>query len=96
MRHLSPERRIQKEWSCHWLKLGLKAYEKLISNTFGTYSFGGSLTIADLCLVPQVYNAHRFNLNMNAFPLISKIYDNCLKTPSCKNSHPDKYFSNRV
>ena len=68
------------QWYHHWLQLGFTSYETLLEqNGFtGPYSLNDSVTIADLCLVPQVYNAHRFEFNMKRFPILQSIYDNCL------------------
>jgi maleylacetoacetate isomerase len=49
------------------------ALEKMLQNCSGTYSFGNEITLADVYLVPQVYNANRFSVNMKEFPLISQI-----------------------
>lgn len=73
----------------HWITAGLNAYEeRLKTGISGTYSFGGAITMADICLVPQVYNALRFAVNLNSFPLIRGIYERCLKDPRCDQAAP--------
>ena len=47
------------------------------------------MTMADLCLVPQVYNAHRFNVDMTRYPLIQKITDNCNALPAFEKALPE-------
>lgn len=79
------------EWNQYFIRRGLSAFEKLTQSHGGEFSYGDSLTAADLFLIPQVYNALRFKVNMDEFPLISKINQNCLKLPECLGSHPDQY-----
>jgi len=90
MRKHSSDQALQAEWARHWITLGLEKVEKLLSSSAGTYSFGGELTMADLCLVPQVYNALRINVDMSRFPVISAVNSNCMKLPSCEASAPHK------
>ncbi|KAK3595929.1 hypothetical protein CHS0354_032437 [Potamilus streckersoni] len=61
------------EWAQFWINKGLTAFEKMLKDTAGKYCVGDSITLADICLVPQVYNAHRFNVDLGQFPLIQKI-----------------------
>ncbi len=68
-------------WQHHWMNSGFKAIELQLAETSGLYSVGDNITVADLCLVPQVYNAKRFSLNMKPYPLIEKIVAQC-------NLHP--------
>ena len=85
----SPDER--KKWAQHWIKIGLKAYETLVKDCAGNFSFGDSVTAADLFLIPQVYNANRFEIDLDVFPTIQKINDNALITDACQASHPDRY-----
>jgi maleylacetoacetate isomerase len=57
--------------------------------TTGRYTFGDTLTMADFCLVPQVYNARRWGIEMPAFPRIARIADTCNALPEFKAAHPD-------
>lgn len=81
----------QREWARHWIHRGLSAYETLVKSTAGKFSFGDTLTIADLALIPQCYNAKRFEVVLDAFPTVAKIYENALATPSCQASAPDRF-----
>ncbi|WP_199608635.1 maleylacetoacetate isomerase [Flocculibacter collagenilyticus] len=65
------------QWYHHWIKIGFDGLEKKLSKTAGKYCFGDTVTIADLCLIPQVYNAHRFNVDMSSYPIINRIVENC-------------------
>lgn len=64
-------------WSKNLIQKGFTALEKRLVTRAGKFSYGYSLTLADLCLVPQVYNALRFGVDMQAYPIIQKVYNNC-------------------
>lgn len=68
-------------WYHHWLNLGFQSIEELLknNNSNGKFCFGDEITIADICLIPQVYNANRFEFDLSQFELISSINSNCLK-----------------
>ncbi|MCB0420317.1 MAG: maleylacetoacetate isomerase [Bdellovibrionales bacterium] len=76
------------EWARYWIHRGFQAIEKVISETAGEYAFGDELCIADLMIVPQIYNAHRFEVDMAAFPILGKIEKNCLKLDCFKKAEP--------
>lgn len=78
----------QKEWNRFWIHKGLEAYEILVGETMGQYSFGDQVTLADLFLVPQVFNALRYKVSMQEFPRIRSIYDLATKTPAAISSAP--------
>lgn len=88
---ISKNRDEQLSWSREWIKKGLQAYELGCSKSAGTYSVGASVTFADLCLIPQVYNALRFQVDLNSFPRIESIYQRCLSLKECQDSAPDRY-----
>jgi maleylpyruvate isomerase len=62
-------------WYRHWLESGFESLEKRLANDsrVGKLCFGDTPTIADLCLVPQVFNARRFNIDMSRYPTIERI-----------------------
>jgi maleylacetoacetate isomerase len=78
----------QASWANYWISLGLQKLESLIAPIAGTYCLGGELSMADLCLVPQVYNALRFNVDLSSYPTISRINQHCLTLKSCIASAP--------
>ena len=79
-------------WSRHWIDTGFDAYEASIARDpkTGAYSHGDAPTIADLCLVPQVFNAGRFKVDMKKYPTIQRIYATCMKHPAFDAAQPDK------
>jgi maleylacetoacetate isomerase len=85
-----PEKQLQ--WNQHWIRRGLGAYETLVRETAGTLSIGDQLSVADLFLIPQCYNAARFHINVaEEFPLLGKIQAGALATESAKASSPERY-----
>ncbi|MBA2661426.1 MAG: maleylacetoacetate isomerase [Bradymonadaceae bacterium] len=79
-----------KSWCQQWIVRGLSAYEALAAETAGTYSVGDRVSFADLCLVPQLYNARRFDIDLNEFALLTRIEAACLQLDAFVGSHPDK------
>ncbi|GAC14080.1 maleylacetoacetate isomerase [Aliiglaciecola lipolytica] len=65
------------KWNKHWIETGFKSIEKRLTNTVADYCFGFDVTMADVFLIPQVYNAQRFGVDMGQFPLIQRVHDNC-------------------
>src|SRR5437870_4298727 len=67
-------------WYHHWITEGFEAVEALI--TPGPYAFGNEVTLADSCIVPQVYNAHRFKVPLDRFPKIVAVDAACRQLPA--------------
>lgn len=76
------------KWVQHWITLGLKAFESLVKETAGEYAIGNQPTVVDCFLVPQVFNAERFNVEMSLFPTIQKVNKKCLEHPAFIKAHP--------
>ena len=57
LEHLEKDKRL--EWAQFWIDKGFQAVEKLVSTSSGKYSVGDEITLADCCLIPQVFNARR-------------------------------------
>ncbi|XP_054155833.1 maleylacetoacetate isomerase-like isoform X2 [Oppia nitens] len=89
-------------WSKYWIETKFKLLDKLLAQTTTStststatngakYCVGNQLTMADLCLVPQVNNARRFGVDVEKFPIISSINDYLLASvDAIKQSHPDR------
>lgn len=77
-------------WYRHWIQVGFTALEqRLSSGQDGSYCFSDTLTLADLCLVPQMYNARRFDCPLEAFPRLREIEANCLSLPAFQAAIPE-------
>ncbi|PIE19271.1 MAG: maleylacetoacetate isomerase [Proteobacteria bacterium] len=60
-------------WARYWVERGFEGLEALLTRTAGRYAFGDAVTLADVALVPQVYNARRFDCDMARFPTIARV-----------------------
>ncbi len=78
------------KWYHHWIHLGFKALEIQLSKTAGKYCFGDSPTMADICLIPQVYNAYRFNVDLSQYPNIVRIWNECNQLPAFAQAAPEQ------
>lgn len=76
-------------WMDHWMGIGFIALESKLAQTSGKYCVNDEVTVADLCLVPQVYNAKRFNVDMSNFPNINRIVNNCNQLTAFKLALPE-------
>lgn len=88
-RAVSEDKLQQQKWAARWIQSGLATYERMAACHAGTYSFGGQLTLADLFLIPQLYNAARFDVDTSQFANISRIQRNCLALDACQKAAPE-------
>ena len=77
-------------WYQHWITLGFTALEAQLSQYAGRYCFGDTPTLADICLVPQVYNAKRFNVPLDDFPNIVRIDHACNQLSAFADAAPEQ------
>ncbi len=78
------------EWGKEAIERGFVALEALLKQTAGTYCVGDSLSLADAFLVPQIYNARRFKVDLEPFKEISRVEAECLKVSAFQKAHPDQ------
>jgi len=83
-----PEREA---WVRHWTERGFAALEEMLADNPSTGDFceGEIVSIADCCLIPQVYNARRFGIDMAAYPTIARIEAHCLSLPAFDAARPE-------
>lgn len=79
----------KQEWAQEFITDGLKVVEKLLEHTAGRYSIGDQLTVADACLVPQIFNARRFSVDVAQFPHISRVFENLNSLPEIIRASPE-------
>jgi len=84
----------QTAWNQHWIRSGLQLYESLLPESVLKSSTPTSVetgfSIADICLMPQLYNAHRYDLSLDAFPKIRALEAHLKTLDSYLKSHPDR------
>jgi maleylpyruvate isomerase len=86
-RQLKHEQAQVDVWYHHWITEGFAALETLLGG--GPYAWGASVTLADVCLVPQVANARRFKISLDKFPKIVAAETACLKLPAFDRARPE-------
>ena len=77
-------------WIAGWITEGFDALEPMVARHAGMFAFGDSPTIADCCIVPQVYSANRFNVDMAAWPAISSVAERTAMHPAFAAAHPSR------
>ncbi len=77
-------------WYRHWIAEGLAGLEALIRPRSGRFSHGDAPGLADICLVPQIFNAQRFKCPLEAYPTLMGIFDNCMALPAFDRAQPSK------
>jgi len=86
---LAVDEQQKSAWVHHWITLGFEAFETQLKQTAGKYCVGDEISLADICLVPQVYNANRVNLAMQAYPLIQRVVGQCQQHPAFIAAQPE-------
>lgn len=78
-------------WVRHWIRDGLEACEALATrHASGTYTFGDAPTLADICLIPQLFSADRFGVPLDDMPRLRAIRAICDTNPAFAAAHPSK------
>ena len=77
-------------WYAHWIREGLPALEAMAKPKAGKFLFGDAPTGADVCLVPQLYNARRFNVPIDDFPTLLRAEENANNIEAFAAAHPDR------
>ena len=80
----------KKAWAAHFNLVGLRALERLVSESAGRFCVGDSVTVADLCLVPQLYGARRFGVDVSAFPTLLRIESELMQLPAFADAVPGR------
>jgi maleylacetoacetate isomerase len=85
---LQQEDRAVDAWYAHWIVTGLEAIEAMIAPA--PYAFGAQVTVADLCIVPQLANARRFNVPIQQFPRLLGVEAACQQLPAFDRARPER------
>jgi maleylacetoacetate isomerase len=77
-------------WYRHWIDDGFRQVEAMLEarRGRGPFCLGAAPTVADVCLVPQVFNAQRYHCPLDSFPTVMKVFDTCMKLPAFDLARP--------
>lgn len=76
------------EWYHHWIEQGFIALEHMLGQFSGRYALGDQITLADICLVPQVFNAERFSVDLTHYPRLTQVVAALNELPAFVAAHP--------
>lgn len=93
LKYLSGVLKVDEEakntWYRHWVRVGLEAFERQLSQQpAATYCYGETPTMADCCLVPQIFNARRFDTPLDGLPRTMAAFDACMALPAFAQTQP--------
>ncbi|WP_348672539.1 maleylacetoacetate isomerase [uncultured Abyssibacter sp.] len=81
---------VRVQWSAHWIYKGLRALESVVAeHPRHACCFGDTPGLAEVCLVPQMYNAERFGVDLDALPELVRVTNHCRAMPAFQRAHPD-------
>jgi maleylacetoacetate isomerase/maleylpyruvate isomerase len=100
VKELKQDEATKNAWYVHWCREGLEAFERQLAGdaayrakngqATSVYCFGSTPTLADCCLVPQIFNAQRFNVPFDGLPLTMAAFDACMKLDAFQAAQPSK------
>jgi maleylacetoacetate isomerase/maleylpyruvate isomerase len=101
LKYLTHELKINEEqkstWYRHWVRSGLELFERELAQLpASAYCWGDTPTMADCCLVPQVFNGKRFNTNFDGLTRTMAAFDNCMKLPAFQKAQPSSCPDNEA
>ena len=86
---LKVDEEAKNTWYRHWVRTGLEAFERQLSQLpAGRYCYGDTPTLADCCLVPQIFNGQRFNTPMDGLPRTMAAFEACMALPAFQQAQP--------
>ena len=94
LRYLTQEMGVDEDsknrWYRHWVESGLEVVEQRLRGMAGQFCFGDTPGLADCVLVPQIFNAQRFNCRLEHVPEVMRVHANCLALDAFAQTHPSK------
>ncbi len=89
VRELKVDEEAKNTWYRHWVRSGLEMYEEELKRLpAGRYSYGDTPTLADCCLVPQVFNGQRFNVDFGGLTRTMAAFEGCMQHPAFQQAQP--------
>ena len=75
-------------WYRHWVRSGLEAFELQLAAHSGRFCWGDAPTLADCCLVPQIFNGQRFDVDFSGLPRTMAAFEACMALPAFQRAQP--------
>jgi maleylacetoacetate isomerase len=89
MRDLKVAEDDKNRWVRHWVETGLTVVEHQLSQQPSDFCHGDTPTLADCCLVPQIFNARRFDCRLDHVPQVMRVYDRCMQIDAFERTRPE-------
>ncbi len=93
LRYLVRELKVSEDdknrWYRHWVETGLEVVERQLAAQPSTFCHGDTPTLADCVLVPQIFNARRFDAKLDHVPQVMRVFDACMKLPAFESTRPE-------
>ena len=81
---------VKNTWYRHWCRVGLVSFERQLAQLpAATFCYGSTPTMADCCLVPQIFNARRFDTDLTGLPRTMAAFDACMALPAFQQAQPN-------
>jgi len=106
VRELKVEEEAKNTWYRHWVRVGLESFERQLATLDAqrrqaglkpsVYCWGDTPTLADCCLVPQIFNGKRFDVNLDGLPLTMAAFNACMQLPAFQQAQPTNCPDNEV
>ena len=97
VRELKVEEEAKNTWYRHWVRSGLEMFEKELQQLpAGRYCWGDAPTLADCCLVPQVFNGQRFGVDFSGLPRTMAAFEACMQHPAFRKAQPSSCPDNEA
>jgi len=89
VRQLGVDEEAKNTWYRHWVRSGLEAFERQLAQLPSSrFCWGDDPTLADCCLVPQIFNGQRFNVNFDRLPRTMRAFEACMALPAFQRAQP--------
>ena len=106
VKQLKVDEEAKNTWYRHWVREGLESFERQLATlaqqrqqaglSASVYCYGDTPTLADCCLVPQIFNGKRFDVNFDGLPLTIGAFDACMKLPAFQQAQPSNCPDNEA
>jgi maleylacetoacetate isomerase/maleylpyruvate isomerase len=90
LNHMGVDQAAIKDWIQGWIREGFDALEPMVARHAGEFAFGDQPTLADCCLIPQVYSATRYEVDLAPWPAITGVAERAGRHPAFQAAHPNR------